>query len=57
MTYLIIKERDYDTVENSYDVVDQTTDNDLATDKLQGYKLINTDKKVSFSIVNFQSIN
>ena len=57
MTYLIIKETDYDTLDSSFDVVDQTIDNDLATDKLQGYKLINTDKKVSFSIVNFQSNN
>ena len=41
MMYLIIREIDYDTIDNSYDVMEYTTDMEKANDMVQGYRLIN----------------
>jgi len=53
--HLIIKETHYDNIENSYDIADFHTDNNIATEKLHGYILINQDKDVTYSIVKYES--
>ena len=55
MQYLIIREINYDTLDNSYDVVDYTTDINKANDMLQGYTLINKDKGRTYSIVKYET--
>ena len=55
MIYLILKERHYDNIENSYDIVESSNDIDKINDKLRGYQLINDDKNISFSIVRYES--
>ena len=55
MQYLIIREINYDTLDNSYDVVDFTTDINKANDMLQGYQLINKDKDTTYSIVKYET--
>jgi hypothetical protein len=55
MQYLIIREINYDTLDNSYDVVDYTTDINKANDMLQGYTLINKDKDRTYSIVKYET--
>jgi hypothetical protein len=55
MLYLIIKETHYDNIENSYDIADFTQFGNIATDKLQGYILINQDKDITYSIVKYES--
>ena len=55
MQYLIIREIDYDTLDNSYDVMNQTTDINKANDMLQGYNLINKDEDTTYSIVKYES--
>jgi len=54
MMYLIIKETDYDTLDNSYDVINFTDNLDKANDMLQGYNLINKRKDTSYSIVKYE---
>ncbi len=55
MMYLIIKETDYDTLDNSYDVINFTDNLDKANDMLQGYNLIEKEKNnVVHSIVRFE---
>ena len=54
MIYLIIKEIDYENMENSYRVMDFATDIDKANDMLQGYKLIEKQDNVSYSIVKYE---
>ena len=53
--HLIVKETHYDNIENSYDIADFHTDDMIATEKLQGYLLINQDKDVTYSIVKYDS--
>ena len=56
MTYLIIKEHIYDSLSNSYSVVNQTNNLDEANYMLQGYNLINkTNKDVLHSIIKYES--
>jgi hypothetical protein len=55
MIYLILKERHYSNIDNSYDIVASSTDIDTINDKLKGYQLINDNKNVSFSIVRYES--
>ncbi len=55
MMYLIIKERHYDNIENSYDIVASSKDIDVINDKLRGYQLINDDKDNTYSIVRYES--
>ena len=40
MMYLILKERHYDSIENSYDIVESSNDIDKINDKLRGHQLI-----------------
>ena len=53
--HLIIKETHYDNIENSYDIADFHNNDNIATEKLQGYILINQDKDVTYSIVKYES--
>jgi hypothetical protein len=53
--HLIVKETHYDNIENSYDIADFHTNDNIATEKLQGYILINQDKDVTYSIVKYDS--
>ncbi len=55
MMYLIIKERYYDNIENSYDIVASSKDIDVINDKLRGYQLINDNKDHTYSIVRYES--
>jgi hypothetical protein len=55
MIYLILKERHYDNIENSYDIVESSNDIDKINDKLRGHQLINDNKNISFSIVRYES--
>jgi len=55
MIYLILKERHYENIENSYDIVESSNDIDKINDKLRGHQLINDDKRVSYSIVRYES--
>ena len=56
MQYLIIREIEYQNLDNSFDVMNQTTDINKANDMLQGYKLIETDKDVSYTMIKYDSI-
>ncbi len=56
MIYLIIKEIDYNgTLDNSYRVMDFANDVNKANDMLQGYRLIEKDERVVYSIVRYES--
>jgi len=55
MMYLIIREIDYDTIDNSYDVMEYTNDLDKANDMVQGYRLINKREDTTFTIVKYES--
>ena len=55
MMYLILKERHYSNIDNSYDIVASSKDIDIINDKLRGYQLINDDKDHTFSIVRYES--
>ena len=55
MTYLIIKEINYENMDNTYRVMDFANDVNKANDMLQGYKLIEKDKDVIYSIVKYES--
>ena len=56
MIYLIIKEIDYENMDNTYRVMDYSNNLDKANDMLQGYKLIEKDKNNFYSICNFISV-
>ena len=51
MQYLILKHTPYEYINDSYDIVSATDNFDEATNKVQGYRMINEDKSVSFSIL------
>ena len=55
MTYLIIKEINYENMDNTYRVMDFANDVNKANDMLQGYRLIEKDKDVVYSIVKYES--
>ena len=55
MMYLIIREIDYTNIDNSYDVMEYTTDMEKANDMVQGYRLINKREDTTFSIVKYES--
>ena len=55
MIYLIIKEIDYENMDNTYRVMDFANDIDKANDMLQGYKLIEKQDNVSYSIVKYET--
>ena len=53
--YLIIKEIQYENMDNSYRVMDYTDNLDKANDMLQGYNLIEKDEKNIYSIVKYET--
>ena len=55
MMYLILRERHYSNIDNSYDIVASSKDIDAINDKLRGYQLINDDKNNVYSIVRYES--
>ena len=55
MMYLILKERHYSNIDNSYDIVASSKDIDVINDKLKGYQLINDDKNETYTIVRYES--
>ena len=55
MIYLIIKEIDYENMDNTYRVMDYSNNIDKANDMLQGYKLIEKDERNFYSIVKYET--
>ena len=55
MIYLIIKEIDYENMDNTYRVMDYSNNLDKANDMLQGYKLIEKDERNFYSIVKYET--
>ena len=55
MMYLIIQETTFKNIDSIYHVVNFTNDMNKANDMLQGYKLIEKDEKVSYSIVKYET--
>ena len=54
MQYLILKHTPYEYINDSFDIVSATDNFDEATNKVQGYRMINEDKSVSFSILKYE---
>ena len=50
-----MREVQYERLDNSFDIMNQTTDINKANDMLQGYNLINKDKDTTYSIVKYES--
>ena len=50
-----MRETQYTHTTNAYDVIDCTEDHTKAVEKLQGYRLIEKDEKVVYSIVKYES--
>ena len=54
MQYLIIREIEYQNLDNSFDVMNQTTDINKANDMLQGYNLIKKEDNVIYTLVKYE---
>ena len=54
MIYLILKHTPYEYINDSYDIVSATDNLDEANNKVQGYRMINEDKNISFSILKYE---
>ena len=54
MIYLIIREVTFKNVDSLFSVCSFTTDIDKANDMLQGYKLINKEDNVLYTIVKYE---
>ena len=54
MIYLIIKEIDYENMDNTYRVMDFANDIDKANDMLQGYNLIKKEDNVIYTLVKYE---
>ena len=54
MTYLILKHTPYEYINDSYDIVSSTDNLDEANNKVQGYRMINENKNISFSILKYE---
>ena len=52
--YLIIKETTFTNIDSVYYVCNFTNDIDKANDMLQGYKLVEKNKDVFYSIVKYE---
>ena len=53
--YLILKETSFDNIDSIYDICNFTTDMDKANDMLQGYKLVEKNQDVFYSIVRYET--
>ena len=54
MQYLILKHTPYEYINDSYDIVSATDNLDEANNKMQGYRMINENKNISFSILKYE---
>ncbi len=54
MMYLILKETTFDTIDSIYDICNFTTDINKANDMLQGYRLVEKAKNVSYSMLRYE---
>ena len=52
--YLIIKETTFKGFDSIYEVCNFTNNIDKANDMLQGYRMINENKNISFSILKYE---
>ena len=55
MMYLIIQETTFKNIDSIYQVVNFTNNIDKANDMLQGYKLVEKNKDVFYSIVRYET--
>ena len=55
MMYLIIQETTYENIDSLYNVINYTNDLDKANDMLQGYKLVEKNQDVFYSIVRYET--
>ena len=53
--YLIIQETTFKNIDSIYHVVNFTNDINKANDMLQGYKLVEKNKDVIYSIVRYET--
>ena len=54
MMYLILKETNYKNIDNSYDIINFTTDINKANDMLQGYRLVEKDDSVFYTLIKYE---
>ena len=54
MMYLIIQETTYENIDSLYNVINYTNDLDKANDMLQGYKLVEKNQDVFYSIIKYE---
>jgi hypothetical protein len=54
MQYLILKHTPYEYINDSYDIVSATDNFDEANNKIQGYRMIEENKNISFSILKYE---
>ena len=54
MQYLIIQETTFKNIDSIYQVVNFTNDYDKAIDMLQGYKLVEKNKDVFYSMIKYE---
>ena len=55
MMYLIIQETTFKNVDSLFNVINFTNDIDKANNMLQGYKLINKEDNVLYTIVKYET--
>ena len=55
MIYLIIKEINYENMDNTYRVMDFANDVNKANDMLQGYNLINKEDNFIYTLVKYET--
>jgi hypothetical protein len=49
-----MKHTPYEYINDSYDIVSSTDNLDEANNKVQGYRMINENKNISFSILKYE---
>ena len=54
MMYLILKETSFERIDSIYDICNFTTDINKANDMLQGYRLVEKDKNVSYTMLRYE---
>ena len=54
MMYLIIQETTYENIDSLYNIINYTNDLDKANDMLQGYKLVEKNQDVFYSIIKYE---
>ena len=52
--YLIIQETTYENIDSLYNIINYTNDLDKANDMLQGYKLVEKNQDVFYSIIKYE---